>query len=139
MLSCFSFLTLCPVLPLAPSQCPPSDDLCPAGEFDKQVEPGTGRPREALPPSSYTSQCLGPDADRERREGEVTPTGTSFCLLRSLKASVFQAIEWDFLLVKEIDVSSTWVLFTISLCVLAFRPWSLKICSVTLLCATKFP
>lgn len=69
----------------------------------------------------------------------MTPTGTLFCLLRPLKASVFQAIEWDFLLVKEIDVSSTWVLFTISLCVLAFRPWSLKICSVTLLCATKFP
>lgn len=63
-----------------------SDDLCPAGEFDKQMEPGTGRSRETLSPSSYTSECLGPDTDREWREGKVVSNVALFCLLGSVKA-----------------------------------------------------
>lgn len=49
------FLILCCVLSHASSQHASSDDLCPAGEFDKQVESGTGRPRETLSPPSYSS------------------------------------------------------------------------------------
>lgn len=51
----FWVLILCSVLSHASSQCASSDDLCPAGEFDKQVESGTGGPRETLSPSSYAS------------------------------------------------------------------------------------
>ena len=51
----FWFLMLCSVLSRTSSQRTSSDDLCPAGEFDKQVESGTGRPRETLSPSSYAS------------------------------------------------------------------------------------
>lgn len=82
----FWVMILCSVLSDASSQRASSDDLCPAGESDKQVESGTGRPRETLSPSSHAGQCLGSDADRERREGQVTSRVTWFCLLRSLKA-----------------------------------------------------
>lgn len=53
------------------SQCTSCDDVRPAGESDKQVEPGAGGSGEAFPPSGYTSECLGSDTDREWREGRV--------------------------------------------------------------------
>lgn len=86
MLFVFWVLLWCSVLSDASSQRSSGDDLCPAGESDQQVESGTGRPRETLSPSSHAGQRLGPDADRERREGQVMSCVNSLCLLRSIKA-----------------------------------------------------
>lgn len=52
-------------------QCCTSDVICPAGVLDQQVELRVGGPRETLPTTGHSGQCLGPHAGGEWREGSL--------------------------------------------------------------------